>query len=273
MTNNQMNNAGVSPNSDQGDGSVLTPANSSPFLPQSDAVIANMNTPPYYLPSPTMMICTTPWTIRGPSTSEGCSSAVEPWFLGLAEYLSNYNYGDTSVGTGIGGTFQAMAIHQRIYQKLIAAFPNIPAPQDTNLNLIHTQFKNLADSSAATYQFGSCTSGGTACGAQWYDNTSAIFPNGNVPLEYYDPLRYWIYQTTYTPPNLWNPTTMWPGQYEGNPGALPGGDGPAGPAAWGGASPALVYYWDQPNYAPHPTAPGNYPTHPLNGGAAGDPGY
>jgi hypothetical protein len=279
MTNNQMNNAGVGPNDDQGDGSVLTPANSSPFLPQSDAVIANMNTPPYYLPSPTMMICTTPWTIRGPSTSEGCSSAVEPWFLGLAEYLSNYNYGDSSVGTGIGGTFQAMAIHQRIYQKLIAAFPVIPAPQDTNLQSIAAQFDNLANqNNQVRWQTGSCTAGLTGaaiaanCGSNWTSPT--MLPNGGVGLVYYDPLRYWIYQSAYTPPTLWNPTTMWPALYEPNPGALPGNDGPAGPAAWGGASPALVYYWDQPNYAPHPTAPGGYPTHPLNGGgAAGDPGY
>jgi hypothetical protein len=280
MTNNQMDNAGVGPNDDLGDGSVLTVSNSSPFLPQSDAVIANMNTPPYYLPSPTMMICTTPWLVHGGQSTTGqCSSTPEPWFLGLGEYLSNYNYGDTSVGTGSNQTFQAMAIHQRIYQKLIPAFPAIPTTptsEDANLRIIQTQFANYSNSNAGAYAGNGCTTSGSGgnCGSNWVN--ASVLPNDNgtgtgVALAYYDPLRWWLWQSAYTRPS-WSPGQMW--SYEPSPGSLPGNDGPAGPSQWGGSSPALVYYWDQPNYPPRPTAPGGYPTHPLNGGgASGDPGY
>ncbi len=277
MTNNQMNNAGVGPNDDQGDGSILTPLNSSPFLPQSDANIANMNTPPYYLPSPTMILCVTAWTSHTAS-GPACPN-TQPWFLGLADYINDYNYSASFVGTGIGGTFQAMAAHQRIFQKLMPAFPVIPGGsttvQDANLAIVHTQFLNYNNQNTGIYAGNGCTSTAT-CGSNW--SNASILPNDNgtgvaVPLVYYDPMRWWVYQGAYPAPN-WHPTTMWSNAFETSPALLGGNDGPAGPAQWSLASPGLVYYWDQPNYPPRPTAPGSYPTHPLNGATvSGEPGY
>jgi hypothetical protein len=89
-------------------------------------------------------------------------------------------------------------------------------------------------------------------------------------------MLYWINQSAYTGPG-WNPRTMWSNENAAHGVTLAqdaANDGPLGPAAWGNASFALVYYWDQPNYPPRPTAPGAYPTHPLGGSqAAGDPAY
>jgi hypothetical protein len=184
-----------------------------------------------------------------------------------------------------GGVFQAMAIHQRIYANLIPAFPAVgavgAAAQDVVLQNIAKQFTNYDPTNPATNHTG-CTVA-ASCGQNFYPGGSAQVPvsliqfpnNGSgatgVKLLYYDPLAYWVSGSAYTNPG-WNPQSMW--KNEAALGADAGNDGPAGPANWGKASFALVYYWDQPNYPPRPTAPGNYPTHPLNGGsAAGDPGY
>ena len=290
MTQNEMDNFGVDPNTDVG-GNILNSAYASPFLPQSDNIVANMNTPPYYLPNPIIKMCETPWSAgAGSSFGEQCGTST-PYYLGLGEYLSNYNYAPTTMamGVGVGQVFQAMAAHQRAYADLIAAFPAISgtnAAQDQVIANIQIQFQNYTGVSG--YRSVSCTSG-SSCGA-YYTPPSASFANGGtcsgaagpqVPLAWYDPLYWWQHQNARIAPSWMH--QMW--QTEPTPSADPGGsaDGPEGPncgsasgnnGGWNGASFALVYYWDQPNFPGVPIGPGSYPTYPLQGAQiVGDPVY
>jgi hypothetical protein len=282
MSSQQMNNAGVGPNDPLSDGSaVMSPSLASPFLPQSDASIYNMNTPPYYLPSAIIMLCPTPFlgiSPHYPIVGDLCNG--HPWYLGLGEYLSNYNYGQSTMDVNFGGVFQAMAAHQRVYAKLINAFPQLGGAgggstptqaMENELMNMRAEFHNYLDSPLPL----TCSRGGTTvsvCGSNYVPDQT-MFANGNQPLKYYDPMLYWSYQAAYTDPS-WRPQSLWSPALETTLVLDSAGDGPMGPAAWGGASFALVYYWDQGNFPPHPTAPGAYPTHPLDGSqAVGDPGY
>ena len=139
MTNSVMNNSGAGPNDPNAESSgVLNPQNASPFEPNADTNATNMNVPPYYAPTVTMQFCADPWLINGAGFDDSCTNPVS-YDLGTAEFLDNNNYTQTNMGVGLNGTFQAMASHQRIYAKLIAAFPTVT---DANLALIQAQFQN-----------------------------------------------------------------------------------------------------------------------------------
>lgn len=77
------------------------------------------NVPPYYVGFSFIQYC------PGPSTFvSSCQSGQRAIDLGLAEYLDNDNYGATLTGAQTGGTYAAMACHQRAYVALLAhAFP------------------------------------------------------------------------------------------------------------------------------------------------------
>ncbi|HTU81059.1 MAG TPA: hypothetical protein VMF61_02960 [Candidatus Acidoferrales bacterium] len=304
MTQNEMDNYGVGPNTDD-TGNIVSSRYASPFLPQSDNIVANMNTPPYYVPNSVIKVCTTPWAGASQAFGEQCGGgADQPYYLGLAEYLSNYNYAPTSLAMGVnaGQVFQAMAAHERVYANLVAAFPDLSglsnAAEDTTLAQIQYQFQNHAGTSLTN---SSCTpwTGSSAlttnvdgsangyCGA-FYEN--ANFKNGGtcgastgyVPLAWYDPFLWWEHQSGRSSPS-WSPRAMWSSSPV--PPADPGGfsDGPEGPncgsnsgnaGGWNGASFGLVYAWDQPNFPSSPIGPGYYPTYPLQGALiSGDPAY
>jgi hypothetical protein len=281
MTNQEMDNFGLSPDDPNALlGNILNPANASPFLPQSDATVANMNTPPYYLPNPIMKICSAPWQ-GGPATFGTICTGGNPqvWFLGLAETLENTNYASSSGkdGVGVGDVFASMSAHQRIYANLIPAFPALnPVQQLANAQLacIHAQFASYnntltaAISAACPLPSPPYGSGFTSLAAFPNMSTGSSCPASLVPLYWYDPLRW---KEQYGGVN-WNPRQMW--ATEPLPAPDPGGDGPEGPCSWNGASFALVYDWDQPNFPGTFIGPGTYPANPTAGStAAGDPGY
>lgn len=276
MTQNEMDNFGTDPNSGL-TGNILNTANAGPFLPQSDKTVANMNTPPYYLPTPIIQICSTPWNGASTKFEDTCANP-EVWYLGLAEYLSNLNYAPSTLqmGIGPGQVFQAMAIHQRIYAQLTKAFPPLVAgggyaTQDAVLANIQAHFQDYNGTITSP-------SPSPGPGASWAPSTANFDNSGGtgvaVPIAYYDPLEYWSKGAGAGKPTLWTPRQMW-----SNETALlmdSGNDGVQGPTQWGGASFALVYEWDQPNFPPvnNNPGPGSYPISPLAGGESpGDPGY
>lgn len=286
MTQNEMDNFGVDPNSDVG-GNILNEAYASPFLPQSDAIVANMNTPPYYLPNPIMKICTYPWRVTSTVNNFGtqCPSGyASAWYLGLGEYLSNYNYAATGgMGTAASQVFAAMAVHQRLYANLINAFPAVASGAAGDLVLAKIQCNFERQSAGA-----SCPTGVTYAGASYTPPASEFNNAGTcttgtanqVPIYYYDPMWWWEHEGTRTRPS-WNPSSLW-ASGTSTPPSDPSGDGPEGPycgsgtlsANWGGATFAMVYAWDQPNFPGTPAGPGSYPTYPLTGATMpGDPGY
>jgi hypothetical protein len=274
MTQNEMDNFGVDPNSGL-TGNILNNANAGPFLPQSDQTVANMNTPPYYLPNPIMEICSSPWNGSGGSFSDACSNSYV-WYLGLAEYLSNTNYapGTLQMGVGAGQVFNAMGIHQRVYASLVNAFPPLVAggtyaTQDAVLAAIQARFQDYTGSL-----------GGASVGALWTP-PPANFNNGgatgsNVAIGYYDIMRWWNIGSGAGKTTLWVPHAMW--QNESSLGMTldAGTDAYLGPSAWNNNALSTLYVWDQPNFpalGKNP-GPGSYPTSPLAGGsAAGDPAY
>ncbi|MBV8491526.1 MAG: hypothetical protein JO199_13445 [Candidatus Eremiobacteraeota bacterium] len=298
MTQNEMDNYGVDPNSDVSV-NILNSAYASPFLPQSDNIVANMNTPPYYVPNTVQYVCPVLWSGASANFGEVCGTS-QPWYIGVAEYLSNYNYApaNMSMGVGVGQVFQAMAIHQRIYANLMNAFPDMSSAglvsEDNLLAQIQYQMQNYNATATGGTNNNACSATGvnnsTGCGANWAPASSSIFKNwgncsSNIPkLYWYDPMLWWETQSgSRSKPTLWTLHSMW--ATEPTPPADPGGaaDGPEGPncgastgtaGGWNGASLALVYAWDQPNFPGSPVGPGFYPTYPLIGGQTyGDPGY
>jgi len=268
MTNQQMNQFGTGPdNSATLGGNYLNAANASPFLPQSDATIANMNTPPYYLPSPVIQVCGDPWQAGGGHTFNTQCGNPHVWFLGLGEFLENSNYAPTSGLTGVSATqaFATMAQHQRIYANLIAAFPAYSgATADLYIGYVQKQFANY-NGTTGTLPGSSTPCTPNICGAG--------YSISGVNLCWYDPMGYW--ESSATKPS-WQPQPLWSNESQKcnftNDDA--GGDGVKNTQGWNGASPALVYEWDQPNFPGAYMLPGNYPPNPTAGGsAAGDPGY
>lgn len=304
MTQNEMDNYGVDPNTDT-TGNILSSAYASPFLPQSDNIVANMNTPPYYVPNTVQYLCPTIWSGNAAPNNtfgETCTTS-QPWYLGLAEYLSNYNYA-ASGGMGINANqvFNAMAIHQRVYAYLMSAFPDMSgstaAAEDNQIAQIQYQFQNYNATPLTTPANANCSASqltSSGCGPNWTPNALSIFKNGGtcaglqtyVPLYWYDPMLWWETQNgSRAKPTLWTLHTMWGGTTtEPTPGPEPGGsvNGPEGPncglttgnvGSWNGASVGLVYSWDQPNFPNTPEGPGFFPTYPLLGGIqTGDPAY
>jgi hypothetical protein len=78
------------------------------------------NVPPYYVGFAYTQYCPGPTTFVA-----SCQSGLRSIDLGLAEYLSDDNYGAALTGVQTGGTYELMACHQRAYVALLAnAFPS-----------------------------------------------------------------------------------------------------------------------------------------------------
>ncbi|MBV8283523.1 MAG: hypothetical protein JO175_02675 [Candidatus Eremiobacteraeota bacterium] len=290
MTQNQMDQLGGGPNSFEGS-NVLNPTYASPFLPQNDAVIANMNTPPYYVPATFTKVCADTWSgggnggtgnFGGGAFGQQCNNDVN-WYYGVASYLSNYNYAaPNGMGVNNGQVFGVMAAHQRIFAYLIPAFPFVTNSQAGDVILFNVATAIQGNAAAQASTVPGFINGGTCGGVPQ-----------SLPMYYYDEMAWWEKSGNIAAKAYGGHLPFGINRFGGNTSvavgapsyAYPsdaGNDGPEGPncgspngnnGSWNGASFALVYWWDQPGI-PNGLGAGFAPTNPLAGATtAGDPAY